>query len=218
MESLLGGRWDGIEAACVGKGDECCSFQLTRDGQWDSNLLPLIPRQEAEIVLTRFLDIALSDEKDFKRRNISNFQHISTLQALNYIILTRSAGHGVLLKYAGKAVGKRIAAEKKLHSTQAALKYLTNLFTDLKVGIMETDNREDCIVITLKESIMSAGVANIKAKLCGYIAGIIEGCIDAATDQYWVVEEEKCVAAGDPACVFSCSMRKTPIKQVLLIR
>jgi len=218
MEYLLGGRWDGIETECVAKGADCCRFELTRDGDWESTLLPLISQHEATVILDKYLEIALSIEKDFKRPHTQNFQHISVLQALNYIILSRSSGHGVLLKYAGKTVGKRIAAEKKLHSIEAVFKYLSALFSDLKFGIMEVEYPAGHIQVSLKESVFSAGAKNLKAKLCVYLCGIIEGCLDTATGESWLVEEEKCVASGDPVCVFGCISRKTAVMQVLLLK
>ena len=55
----------------------------------------------------------------------------------------------------------------------------------------------------MDESLYASGVSNIHMKLDVFLAGIIEGILNQATDEKWRVDEIKCLANGDDYCEFA---------------
>lgn len=218
MEYLLGGKWYGVEKECVAKGDKSCVMELVQDADLTYSLLPQISREEAESILEQYTKIIISPEKDLKRPHVSNMSHIALIQAFVYVILSISPHYSTLLKYAGRVVGKKIAALKGLSSPKIVFKYLKQLFMDLRLGFLEVNEQEDRFEVILKESVFSSGVKNTGMKLCTYFAGIIEGCLDNATGKHWCVEEKRCTANNDPVCSFICISQKEAVTEALMLK
>ncbi|MBN2013727.1 MAG: hypothetical protein JW778_00965 [Candidatus Altiarchaeota archaeon] len=204
LEYLVGGTWDGIETKCIAKGDDRCVIELFRDGGSVIHQMPAVSHKEAEAVLDQYLDIALSGRKYMGRDHVNDYGHMYMTQAINYVLLSQSPPHRVLVKHAGKVVGGKIAQRMNFGSAANALNHLSRLFEDLKVGFLDVNYKPEKINVSVDESLFSYGVEDIGMKLCIYLAGILEGCLNNATGKKWAVEEETCIADGDETCSLSC--------------
>jgi len=218
VEYLMGGKWDGTETKCVGRGDETCIFEISKHKEDEQHPVLIMPKEEAEYVLDQYLEVTLTEEKDLKRSLKQDFGYMFLTQAFNYLFLSRSAGHVILMKYAGKAVGEKIARAKGLKDIPAAAEYLMAWFESLRMGLMEVEYCQEHLTVRLRESVFSAGVANIGMRLCMYSAGIIEGCFSAASGVKWTVEEDGCVASGDPCCTFVCATNDPEDLRKIVVR
>ena len=217
IEYLCGDLWDGIEKRCVARGDPFCLVEIYQHKEGISPEMPPLTREEFDSILNQYISIALSTEKDMGRKELKNFSNISLSQSINYIILSRSRGHRIFVRFSGRNVGERIAKKVGLTDLSASLEYLRKLFFELKVGIMEPEFNLEKITIKMKESVYSSGVNNIHMKLCAFISGIIEGCLNEATKTTWLVEETKCIANGDSYCEFECKTQEPEILKRLLL-
>ncbi len=214
-EALLGGVWDGFETECMGKGDHACGIELhLQDGRTTPRICTLT-KEEYFRILDKNIDLAISKERNSSRGCVGDYQTISLSQSVNYLLLSTSKGHVILSKWAGKKVGEQIMKKKGICNLFDALDYLKKLFRDLRMGLIECEPCLDSIRIRVDESVYSSGVNNINMKLCIFLAGIIEGCINEATkmkgslddESEWLVTETQCTANGDPYCEFICRHR-----------
>ncbi len=225
-EALFGGLWDGIETECVTKGDPCCKVEVC---QHEGTTIPggVVPltKEEYNNVLYASIDLVVSEEKDTGREQVGDFLMIAIPQSINYLILSTSRGHVVLCKWAGRKIGERIIRKAKKNNLFDALDFIKKLFFDMKIGIIEYEITTESIMIHVRESVYSAGVKNINMKLCGFLSGIFEGCINEATkkkdsgsdESMWRVTETGCTANGDPCCEFECKSNDPEVLTKLLL-
>jgi len=203
IEGLSGKFCDGIEKKCILMGDKYCEFHLYIREEEKMPKFEQLSREEFKLGLDAFIDYIVNGR--YRLRKMSrDYIHISINQALNYILLSISKGHVVLSKFSGRRIGEEIAEKTKIRNLFDMLDYLRDVFSFLKIGIVETEMLPDKIIVRVEESAYSYGVKDIGMKLCIFIAGIIEGSLEKSTGAKWNVEEGKCIANGDKHCEFEC--------------
>lgn len=199
---------------------ESCYFKIFVSEDKERIVFQMYDKENLEKVIESLIDSIVSDNENKvteKREKLGSVVHISINQSVNYLLLSISKGHLVLSKFAGKKIGELIAEKSKQDSLISVLDYLNNLFIRLKIGIIETELTPDCIRIKMKESLYSAGVENIGITLCAFIAGIVNGMLNKATNVKWIVREVQCLANGDEECEFLCQTENPETLKHLLL-
>lgn len=200
-ESVFGGFSDGTEKECVSQGNKRCVFEVHLHPNEEEPNLNQLTRDEASALLDELIT-KITEKKPIDRGKLGEDIYLVCPQAENYLINTLSAGHSIMSKYAGRICGERIAEKASLNGLAPALAYLEDIFRYLKAGILQSEKKEDRIILRMKESMYASGVNNIHQNLCVFLAGITEGALNKATGQRWDVSEMKCLASGFPECEF----------------
>lgn len=209
-----------VEEKCIADGKENCYFKIFVSEDKERLVFQMYDKENLEKIIESLVEsMALdTDEKTIKKREkLGNMVHLSTNQSVNYLLLSISKGHLVLSKFAGRKIGEMIAEKSKQDSLISVLDYLSNIFIRLKIGIIDTELTPECIRIKMKESLYSAGVENIGLNLCAFIAGIINGMLNKATNIKWIVREVQCLANGDEECEFLCQTENPETLKHLLL-
>jgi len=202
-EALFDGFWDGFETKCQCVGDPYCEVEIYLHESEEEPRIHMFSRDESNSILDGI--IADTVNRDIiHRKEFGDFVHISTDQCINYLLLSLSPGHAILSKYAGKICGERIAKKAEIQGLENALGYLEGLFLYLKAGILRSGIKPDRVIVKMRESVYASGVNNIHMNLCIFLAGIIEGALNEATEKKWDVNEMKCIASGFSECEFWC--------------
>lgn len=203
-EALSNVYWTGRETKCECKGDEHCEFEITLEKEYSEPKIQEFSKKELEDLLDQCINNITLRGKT-KRKKLGDTIHIIDDQIINYLLISPSLGHNILTKYSGCLTGEQITKKSSISGLEASLNYLIDLFEYLKVGLLQIESKtNDKIKLRMDESVYSSGVKNIKMKLDTFIAGIIEGALNQATNQKWQVEETKCIAKGDDICEFIC--------------
>lgn len=203
-EGTTGRFFNGIETKCHCIGDSICEFEMYPTKTEEEPQLELLTTDEAKEILNALIDDLVNRRSIVNRKTLGDYTYIAFEQVMNYLLTYSTKGHEALTKYCGTQVGGKIAGKAKLKGESESVVYLKDLFEFMRVGIVESETNKDSTTIKMHESVYSSGVANINMKLDTFIAGIIEGALNQATDQRWHVEETKCIANGDNHCEFKC--------------
>ncbi|MBN2014439.1 MAG: hypothetical protein JW778_04610 [Candidatus Altiarchaeota archaeon] len=200
-EALFGGIWDGRETKCQAKGDEYNEIEIYLHEKEEKPEIDQLTKEELDNILNEIITNSI-ERTPIRSKELTDDFYIIADQVLNYYLLSLSPGHAVMSKYAGKICGERIAEKAELRGLDPALSYLEDLFLYLKAGILRSEKKTDRIILKMQESVYAAGVNNIHTNLCIFLAGIIEGTLNKATEQKWDVNEMKCLASGFSECEF----------------
>lgn len=202
-EGLFGVLWDGVETLCQCMGDSKCEVRLYGHGEETEPGIAVLDKKELNAIVDQIVSGTSSHRKYFNKTG--DVSHMSVNQCLNYLLISASRGHEVLLKHAGRLVGERFLSKTESNDAKEVIDYLKDLFLYLKAGILR-DPRETSngAMVTMDESVYSSGVENIGLKLDTFLAGIMEGGLCQATSDRWLVDEVKCLANGDECCEFRC--------------
>jgi len=204
VEAVSSGFWDGFESKCQCVGDDCCHIKLEfHEGEQEPSLEKL-GKEELGDILEQLTTMIVNRDRNL-RETMGDYVHISGEQCFNYLLTSLSPGHRILSKHAGRISGERIAEKANVEGLDIAFSYLGELFLYLKAGILDKpERRGDRYFIEMSESVYAAGVDNIHTELCIFLAGLIEGVLNKATDKKWYVDEICCIASGYSKCKFMC--------------
>lgn len=202
-EAIFGGIWDGKEIKCQSKGDDCNEFEIWLQEREETPSVGLLTKEELGNIVDELIK-AMVNRSPLRFKELTDDFYIIVDQVMNYYLISLSPGHALMSKYAGRLCGERIAKKANLEGLDNALSYLEDIFLYLKAGILRSEKKPDRVIIKMQESVYAAGVNNIHQNLCIFLAGIIEGTLNHATQKKWDVSEMKCLASGFPECEFWC--------------
>jgi predicted hydrocarbon binding protein len=114
-------------------------------------------------------------------------------------------GIGGILYTAGKKGGARGAQllHKRLGlSGDELLEAALLAFTEAHWGIGELLRDNGTLKIQVRDSVLASSVPRQKKPICHPLAGYIAGFLEEAWKKSVKVKEVKCIAAGDPHCLF----------------
>ncbi|VVB53649.1 V4R domain protein [uncultured archaeon] len=207
VEALFDGFWDCDEVACARDGKPACVFRVYRHETEDKPSFYMPKEEEVQRILDSIFDDVTSRRR--LRKVVDDYVYLMVPQCDNYFWLSSSPGHTILSKHLGAVCGRQIAEKAGVKGVDLALDYIKDLFLFLKAGVITDIKKPDSerILIHMDESVYAAGVADINMKLCVFLAGIIEGILNAAGGNYEVTEKN-CLAKGDEDCVFIAKKRK----------
>lgn len=202
-EALTDLTWCGELLGCQHLGEPYCCVKIKPGNE--KLVGSDINENELSKLTDSIVESIVEKKPRYPRRNLGDDFHFSLHQMLNYLMLTPSPGHAILSKHSGVLVGERIAEKAGLSGRDAVFDYARDLFSYLKAGILhEPVGRGGRFFLQMDESVYASGVNNIHMKLDVFLAGIIEGMLNLATEEKWRVEETKCLANGDELCEFEC--------------
>jgi len=203
-EALFGGFWDGKLSKCEHRGDCKCEFEISLRKDENKPEIQPLPKEEYNQLIDNIINSAVDSECTYPRKNLGDSFHIGVVQCLNFLLVSLSPGHSILSKHSGRIIGERVIEKTKIEDSDKALSCLEDLLLYWKAGVLTNKPKGDDFIIQMDESAFASGVSNIGMKLDTFLAGIIEGALNQATDEKWQVEETKCIADGDSHCEFRC--------------
>lgn len=208
--NILGGNLEAVcNMKCIGeeridKQNKYFTYRLLPKKERIEYPVIHIDKNECNEIMKKLVGCII-DKKPSNRRKLEDKVHISGEQIEAYFMLRITEGHKILEKYSGIKVGKELSREAKINGEEEALTFTQKIFEQEKVGLLGKPlKREDKIVLNMNESAYSSGIYNSHMKLDIFLAGIIEGILNQATEERWDVEETKCLANGDEHCEFTC--------------
>ncbi len=110
-----------------------------------------------------------------------------------------STGYSSALYFAGKKIGKEVAAKQiKSKSPKEVFKGTVKIFKNMGLGNLSTKFvKQKEAVLILKEGTTAHGMARIGKTVCYFEAGLISGILEAKIKKVVNVSEVSCGGLGD---------------------
>ncbi len=129
------------------------------------------------------------------KKKVKNFPRALVL-GLQWV----SVGYSSALYFAGKKIGKDIAAKDvKGEDPKAILKEVAGVFKGMGIGSLSVKSIEEKkAVLVLKSGVTAHGMTPVGKSVCFFEAGLISGMLEGKLKKSITVTETRCGGLGHP--------------------
>ncbi|CAB3287591.1 4-vinyl reductase 4VR [Methanocaldococcus lauensis] len=140
------------------------------------------------------------------KRSLGDLIPLSIFQAVRIGILTTGCGIEAIIYNIGKDIGKNVISNYiNGNSLNEILEDFAEILKKAKIGKLEIEKineKENEIILILKECVSCYNAPNVGTTLCHFEAGLISGTLEKLLKRKVKVIETKCCGKGDDYCEF----------------